>query len=104
MYTYIVMERTQIYLTSAQTTELDKRAHQRGTTRSHLIREAVQTYLGSTWDAEAFVAALDQFAGVWADRDDIDEIHERMREAGRRKLKQLHPDYGSEADDADDRR
>ena len=104
MYTYIVMERTQIYLTTAQTKELDRRAHQRGTTRSHLVREAVQSYLGSTWDAEAFKKALDGVAGMWADRDDIDEIYEGMREAGRRKLKQLHPDYGSEADDADDRR
>ena len=104
MYTYIVMERTQIYLTEGQTTELDKRALQRGTTRSHLIREALETYLGPTWDAEAFKTALDGIAGMWADRDDIDEIHEGMREAGRRKLKQLHPDYGSEADDADDRR
>ena len=41
---------------------------------------------------------------MWADRDDIDDIQRNLREAGRRKLKQLHPDYGSEADDADDRR
>jgi len=104
MYTYIAMERTQIYLTTSQTTELDKRARQQGTTRSHLIREAVETYLGPTWDAEAFKKALEGFAGVWADRDDIDEIRENMREAGRQKMKRLHPDYGSEADDADDRR
>lgn len=104
MYTYIVMERTQIYLTSAQTTELDKRAHQQGTTRSHLIREAVESYLAPKWDPEAFKAALDRFAGVWADRDDIDEIYQGMREAGRRRMKRLYPDYGSEVDDADDRR
>lgn len=104
MYTYIVMERTQIYLTETQTRELDKRARQQRTTRSHLIREAVETYLAPKWDPEAFKVALDGIAGMWADRDDIDEIHEGMREAGRRKMKQLYPDYGSEADDADDRR
>lgn len=98
------MERTQIYLTTAQTTELDRRARLAGTTRSHLVREAVETYLGPTWDAEAFKVALNKIAGMWADRDDIDEIRDGMRAAGRRKMKQLYPDYGSEADDADDRR
>ncbi len=104
MYTYIVMERTQIYLTSAQTTELDKRAHQQGTTRSHLIREAVESYLGPTWDPEAFKRALDGIAGMWADRDDIDEIQRNLRDGDLRRLKRLYPDYGSEARDTDDRR
>jgi predicted DNA-binding protein len=104
MYTYIVMERTQIYLTETQTIELDKRARQQGTTRSHLIREAVETYLAPRWDPEAFKVALDNVAGMWADRDDIDEIYQGMRAADRRRMERLYPDYGSEADDADDRR
>jgi len=104
MYVYIVMERTQIYLTAAQTDELDRRARRQGTTRSHLIREAVEKYLTPEWDPEAFKAALRNVAGMWADRDDIDEIYESMREADRRRLKRLYPDYGSEAHDADDRR
>ena len=65
---------------------------------------ALETYLAPKWDPEAFKAALDRFAGVWADRDDIDEIYQGMREAGRRRMKRLYPDFGSEADDADDRR
>jgi len=104
MYVYIAMERTQIYLTETQTHELDKRARQQGTTRSHLIREAVETYLAPDWDPEAFKAALGRFAGIWADRDDLDEIHETMRAADRRRLARLYPDYGSEASDTDDRR
>ena len=104
MYIYIVMERTQIYLTESQTTELDRRADQQGTTRSHLIREAIEAYLGPTWDPEPFKKALDGIAGMWADRDDIDEIYQGMREAGRRRMKRLYPDYGSDADDADARR
>jgi hypothetical protein len=105
MYTYIAMERTQIYLDDRQTAELDRRARELGTTRSHLIREAVARYLTSDWDPEAFKAALHNFAGIWADRDDIEEIRESMRAAERRKLGQLFPDlYGPGADDADDRR
>ena len=105
MYVYIVMERTQIYLTETQTHELDKRARQQGTTRSHLIREAVEKYLTPDWDPEAFKAALNRFAGIWADRDDLDEIRASMREAERRKRERLFPDlYGPEADDPDHRR
>lgn len=104
MYVYIVMERTQIYLDARQTAELDKRARQQGTTRSHLIREAVEKYLAPDWDPAAFKAALANIAGMWADRTDLDEIHESMRAADRRRLERLYPDYGSEARDADDRR
>ena len=102
MYTYIVMERTQIYLTETQTVELDKRARAQGTTRSHLIREAVETYLTPKRDPEAFKAALDKVFGMWADRDDIDEIFQGMRSADRRRLERLYPDlYGLEADESD---
>ena len=104
MYVYIVMERTQIYLTERQTHELDERARRQGTTRSHLIREAVEKYLTPDWDPEAFKTALANIAGLWADRDDLDQIYESMRAADRRRLEQLYPDYGSEARDADDRR
>lgn len=104
MYAYIVMERTQIYLDERQTAELDKRARERGTTRSHLIREALEKYLSPDWDPVAFKAALGRFAGIWADRDDLDEIYDSMRAADRRRLERLYPDYGSEASDTDDHR
>ena len=99
------MERTQIYLTEAQTRELDQRARRQGTTRSHLIREAIKGYLAPDWDAEAFKAALDRFAGIWADRDDLDEIRESMREAERQKMARLFPVlHVPDTDVADDRR
>ena len=104
MYTYIVMERTQIYLSAQQTDELDKRAREQGTTRSHLIREAVEKYLTPDWDPEAFKTALRNVAGMWADRDDIDDIYDSLHQAGRDKLAGLYPDYGSEASDPDDPR
>jgi predicted DNA-binding protein len=63
------MERTQIYLSEGQTRELDRRARANGTTRSALIREAIGQYLAPTWDAEAFIVALNDFAGIAADRD-----------------------------------
>jgi len=103
MYVYI-MERTQIYLSAKQTQELDKRAREQGTTRSHLVREAVEKYLAPDWDPEAFKAALNGIAGMWADRDDLDELRESMRAAERRKLARMFPDYGQETDDPDDRR
>ena len=85
------MERTQIYLTEAQTRELDRRARSRGTTRSHLIREALEQYLGPTWDADGFIAALRDFQGIWADRDDIDEIYAGLK---RRELERLSDLWG----------
>lgn len=86
MYVPTIMERTQIYLSDGQTRELDRRARQRGTTRSALIREALQQYLGPSWDAEAFISALRDFQGIWADRDDIDEIYADLK---RRELERL---------------
>ena len=81
------MERTQIYLTPAQTRELDRRAARNGTTRSHLIREAVNEYLGPLQDPIEFKAALAGFAGIAADRDimaDHLELKRRNRESLRR--------------------
>jgi predicted DNA-binding protein len=81
------MERTQIYLSERQTVELDRRARERGTTRSALIREALEQYLGPVWDPDAFIAALNEFAGIAADRDimaDYRELKRRNRERLRR--------------------
>jgi hypothetical protein len=97
------MERTQIYLTAAQTRELDRRARLQGTTRSRLIRDAVEQYIGPTWDPERFRAALKDFAGIWADRDDIDEIYADLRRRNRERLERLWGDRLTEPDEADDR-
>lgn len=66
MYTYIV-ERTQIYLTRAQAAALDAEAKRTGTTRSHLIREAITERYGGQPDADKVTAALRATAGLWRD-------------------------------------
>lgn len=83
MYTYIV-ERTQIYLSREQSAALDREARRLGTTRSHLIREAIdQAYLAAP-DRERVRAALHESAGAWADRTEIGEEYvERIRGTGR---------------------
>ena len=91
------MERTQIYLSERQTAELDRRARQQGTTRSHLIREALDQYLGPTWDPDAFIAALDEFAGIWADRDDVDELYADLKRRSRESLANLWADPRDDA-------
>jgi len=83
MYTYIV-ERTQIYLSREQSAALDREARRRGTTRSHLIREAIdQAYLAPR-DRERILAGLRRSAGGWAGRTETGEQYvERIRATGR---------------------
>ncbi len=66
MYTYIAMQRTQIYLTEDEARTLDRLAKERGQTRSHLIREAIrETYLSGRISDEEFEAALAAGFGAW---------------------------------------
>jgi hypothetical protein len=69
MYAAYIMKRTQIYLDEAQSRELAKRAGRRGTTSSHVIREAVDAYLAQPETEEGrmllrFQEALDAAFGV----------------------------------------
>ena len=57
MYYSYIMRRTQIYLTSEQAARLHQRARAAGTTKSTLIREAIQEYLAKP-DEDARLAAL----------------------------------------------
>lgn len=84
MYTYIV-ERTQIYLTKAQGVALDREARRTGTTRSHLIREAIEERYGTAGsDRDRIRRALEATAGLWKDRDETGvEYVERMRSGSR---------------------
>jgi predicted transcriptional regulator len=83
MYIYIV-ERTQIYLSREQAAALDREAKRTGTTRSRLIREAIdRTYL-ATIDRERVLAGLRASAGTWKDRTESGaEYVERIRSTGR---------------------
>jgi predicted DNA-binding protein len=90
MYTYIV-ERTQIYLSREQAAALDREAKRTGTTRSYLIREAIdRTYL-ATPDRERVLAALNASAGAWKGRRDDGEAYVEKLRTGRR-WQDLYPD------------
>jgi hypothetical protein len=69
MYTAYIMKRTQIYLDADQSRELAARAKRRGTTSSHVIREAIDEYLAQPESPDArrlaqFRAALDATFGA----------------------------------------
>lgn len=83
MYTYIV-ERTQIYLSREQAEALDREAKRSGTTRSHLIREAIAERYGVGRDRQAIDAALRASAGAWKGRREDGEAYvERIRTGAR---------------------
>jgi predicted transcriptional regulator len=69
MYTHTSMNRTQIYLDADQTARLDERAAAEGTTRSMVIRRAVDVYLeqeerdATAW-REQWRDVLEKTAGV----------------------------------------
>ena len=92
MYTYI-MERTQIYLSREQAAALDREAKRAGTTRSHLIREAIEARYGTDRDAEEVQEALRVTAGLWNDRSETGEAYVERVRTGRR-LSELYPDDG----------
>ena len=88
MYTYI-MERTQIYLSKAQATALDREARRTGTTRSHLIREAIDARYGEPRDRDQVRRALQATAGLWKDRAGTGEAYVERLRSGRR-LRDAH--------------
>ena len=88
MYVSYIMKRTQIYLEADQDRRLAGRARAAGTTKSTLIREAIESYL-STADDEAarlaeFHAALDAIERSPADLPDgrafVDDVRRADRE------------------------
>jgi len=95
MYTYIV-ERTQIYLSREQAAALDREARRTGTTRSHLIREAIEAHYGHDRDADAVRRALRATAGLWSDRRESGEAYVERLRTGRR-LGDLYPAEDAEA-------
>jgi predicted DNA-binding protein len=68
MYVY-TMQRTQIYLTEAETAALDREAARTGRTRSQLIREAIEEKYALPSGIEDFLKVLEETFGAWKDRD-----------------------------------
>jgi predicted DNA-binding protein len=90
------MKRTQIYLDEEQDKVLTRRAREKGTTKSNLIREAVTEYIASTSeeDEKAAVEALKVAVRSLADHpitslpDGLTYVR-RLRKADRRRWKEL---------------
>ena len=98
MYIYI-MERTQIYLTGEQTGALDREARRTGTTRSHLIREAIDARYATAVDRRRIARALKATAGLWKDRAETGADYVERVRTGRR-LRELHTDDTSDEPEA----
>ena len=93
MYDPYIMKRTQIYLETEQDRRLAKRATAAGTTKSTLIREAIDAYLTAPADHAArlaqFRAALDQVARSPAAFSDGRVNVERHRAADERRQQEI---------------
>jgi predicted DNA-binding protein len=87
------VRRTQIYLDERQAQELARRAAARGTTKSELIREALDAYLGSGDQAaerlKRFHDAIDAAFGAAPDLPDGATYVRELREADVRRQEEL---------------
>lgn len=92
VYVTYIMRRTQIYLDEAQDQALAKRARAEGSTKSAIIREAIDAHLrADTPEARLarFHAALDAAFGIAPYLPDGAEYVERMRANDRRRQEEL---------------
>ena len=82
------MVRTQVYLTEEQERGLKQLAATSGRKQSELIRDAVEGYLAEHRPKD-WKAALDACFGMWADRDDLDDLHAEVGRDWEQRLKRL---------------
>ena len=64
------MTPTQVYIEEGAKAELQALAKKRGVAMADLIREGIDAVLAAS-RSDAMVKAIDNIAGMWADRDDI---------------------------------
>ena len=88
----------QIYLSTEQAAVLDREAKRTGTTRSHLIREAIEAKYSTPQDRDQIDRALRGSAGLWRDRAETGEAYVERRRSARR-LRDLYPDDEPEQSD-----
>jgi hypothetical protein len=93
MYDTYIVKRTQIYLETEQDRKLAGRAIAAGTTKSNLIRVAIEQYLTAPDDATArlaeFRAAIDEFARAPVALPDGRSYVEEMRARDRRRERDI---------------
>lgn len=82
------MVRTQVYLTEDQDRGLKGLAETTGRKQSELIREAVNRLLAENRPKD-WRAALEAVRGMWADRDDLDELYGELRGGWERRRRRL---------------
>jgi len=83
------MVRTQVYLTEEQDRGLKSLAESSGRKQSELIREAIDRLLAENRPKD-WKQALESVRGMWADRDDLDELYADLRTDWERRLKRLY--------------
>lgn len=88
-----IVKRTQIYLDEEQADRLDERAAAGGTTRSGVIREAVDTYLARPGDDAARLAgfhdAVDEAFGTAPDLPPGEDYVRELRSIDRAREEEL---------------
>jgi predicted DNA-binding protein len=82
------MVRTQIYLTDEQKRQLERLAATSGRKQSAMIREAIDGYLANR-EPKDWKAAFEAVRGMWADRDDLDELYADLRAGVERRLDRI---------------
>jgi Arc/MetJ-type ribon-helix-helix transcriptional regulator len=82
------MVRTQVYLTEEQERGLKRLAASSGRKQSELIREAIEGYLAEHRPKD-WKGALEACFGMWADRDDVADLHERAGQEWEERLKRV---------------
>jgi Arc/MetJ-type ribon-helix-helix transcriptional regulator len=82
------MVRIQVHLTEGQERGLKRLAASTGRKQSELIREAIDGYLTERRPKD-WKAAMEACFGMWADRDDVADLHERVGQECEERLKRL---------------
>ena len=82
------MVRTQIYLTETQKRQLEQLAARSGRKQSEMMRDAIDGYLAKE-QPQDWRAAFEAVRGMWADRDDLDDLHADLRAGVERRLDRI---------------
>jgi predicted DNA-binding protein len=89
------MQKIQVFLTRAQKAALEALSRRTGRSQSELIREGIDDVIGKAANENAdWRTATQAIAGIWADRDDLDELYADMRRQRAERHKRL---FGEDA-------